>query len=174
MFFNYKSTVLFSVVVALSLPLVGCGEGKVSQCNKLTGSNNKFVDITKKSQAQLSELEKLNSEDFNTVKTAFGKVAVALNSLNGEVKTLVQEANGLKFSDDKLKDFHGRYVKVLTDAEKAFTDGNQLFDKASKLESQEGFPALLAEFEAFEKNDKNIVEQQGKLIQEVNTYCGAS
>jgi hypothetical protein len=169
-----KSTVLFPVILALSLPLVSCGESKVTQCNKLTGSNNKFVDITKKSQAQLSELEKLNSEDLNEIKTAFGKVSTGLTSLNGEVKTLVQEANGLKFGDDKLKDFHGRYVKVLTDAEKAFADGTQLFDKASKLESQESFSTLLPEFEAFEKNDKNIVEQQGKLIQEVNTYCGAS
>jgi regulator of replication initiation timing len=174
-FSKYKSTVLFSVFVALSLPLVGCGEGKVSQCNKLTGSNNKFVDITKKSQAETSELEKVfDSGDFAQIKTAFGKVSTTLNSLDGEVKTLIQEANGLKLSDDKLKNFHDRYVKILTDAEKIFADGNKLFDKASKLETQEEIGALLPEFEAFDRSDKAIVEQQGKLIQEVNTYCGAT
>ncbi|MBW4621814.1 MAG: hypothetical protein KME17_20915 [Cyanosarcina radialis HA8281-LM2] len=175
MFFIRKSTVLFAVGTALSLSLVGCGESKVSQCNKLTGSGNKLATTSKKYEDQTNALQKEGApKDLNAAKATFAKLAAILNSFGGEVKTIKQEASGFNFSDDKLKGFHGRYITILTEQEQLATNGSKLFDKASKLGNPEEFSQVLPEIANLSQKSEANEGEQKKLVSEVNTYCGAS
>jgi hypothetical protein len=175
MFLIRRSTALFAVGAAMSLSLVGCGENKVSQCNKLTGSNNKLASINKKYEDQTKALQQGGPpKDINGAKATFGKLAAILTSFGGELKTVKQEASGFNFGDDKLKDFHGRYLKILTEQEQVVADGSKIFDQASKVANPQEFSQILPEIANLSQKSQASEGEQKNLIQEVNTYCSAA
>jgi hypothetical protein len=169
-----RSTALFAIGVAASLSLVGCGESKVSQCNKLTTAVNKSQSINDKYQKQLNALQQSsNLNNFNEAKIAFGKAGAIFKSFSGELKTVNQEFTSLNFNDDKLKDFYDRYLKLIGAHEKTAIDASNLFNKASKLPNEAAFSQLVPEIGRITELGNTNSQTSKKLNDEITTYCGA-
>jgi hypothetical protein len=171
-----RSIALLVVGAALSLSLASCGgENKATQCNKLTAAADKSVSINKKYEEQLQKLQQGSSpKNFNEAKALFGKLAGIFTSFSGELKASNQEAAKLSFSDDKLKGFHTRYVKIAGEQEKLAVDGNKLFQKASKLQKQEDFQKLGPEFISVSQRSITNTQEGKKLVDELKAYCADS
>lgn len=175
MFLIRRPTALLAIGGVLSLFLVSCAEDKVSQCKKLTAATDKSIATNKKYEEQIQKLQKESApKNFNEAKAVFGKLAGIFTSFSGELKASNQEASGLKFGDDKLKDFHTRYVKVAGEQEKLAADGSKLFEKASKLQKETDFRQLGPEFASISQRSVSNTQEGKKLIDEIKAYCAGN
>ncbi|TAD79592.1 MAG: hypothetical protein EA001_03840 [Oscillatoriales cyanobacterium] len=141
----------------LAVLLVGCGEGKVAQCNKL-------ITVVNKGQ-QISESIK-------------GMDAPAMRKLSTDLGGLSKEISAVELADEKLKGFQGRFVKIYNDLSEASASvGTALTEieknKKPTPETPKKLKQLQADVAAASKTGESAANSEKKLVQEVNTYCSA-
>lgn len=145
-----------SAVVAFAL--VACGESKVAQCKKLINVVNKGDSIAKGMN---------DKPDAATMK----KLATDLNDLAKNIE-------GVQLVDEPLKGYQGRFVKIYTDLGQAAGKVGGAFEQLATLkkpnaETLKKSQALKADVESASKTGDKAAKEEGKLVAEVNKYCGA-
>lgn len=133
----------FSLIAAISVLAVACGESKVSQCNKLIEVANKAVgdvqDVTSSA----------NPEDVN----AMIKIADTADQAKSTMETL-------ELNDEKLKGFQQRFVTMYQETS---TATRSLVDAVGKQDNQAAETAY--------NNLQAATDQETPLVNEVNEYC---
>jgi hypothetical protein len=140
----YKSTATLSTVTAIALLLTGCGESKISQCNKVIKVAN-----------QAASLGQQYGKDSKTAKGSQG-----LTELATKIDQVGTEMKGLEIKDEKLQGFQGRFLKLYQDISKGLNDAATAINKKD-IKSANRFFANL---------QKSSVEE-GLIVKEINGYC---
>ncbi|BAT52394.1 hypothetical protein NOS3756_13340 [Nostoc sp. NIES-3756] len=140
----YKSTATLSTVAAIALLLTGCGESKISQCNKVIKVAN-----------QAASLGQQYGKDSKTAKGSQG-----LTELATKIDQVGTEMKGLEIKDEKLQGFQGRFLKLYQDISKGLNDAATAINKKDIKSANRFFVNL----------QKSSVEE-GLIVKEINGYC---
>jgi hypothetical protein len=140
-----RSAVFLAASVALVL--TSCAESKVAQCNKIIGIANQAAE-TSQEFGKNPQPEKGGK--------AFIEVADKLDALATSMAAL-------EISDEKLKGFQASYVEMYKVASKGLRGGAVALDKKDVAAMQKEMKVI-----------QDGTSQEGKLVNDTNTYCSAS
>ncbi|OLP19037.1 hypothetical protein BST81_07400 [Leptolyngbya sp. 'hensonii'] len=132
------------LAVALSLLATGCGESKLSQCEKLNRVTNRVANQVK-----------TFSQQNNT-----GKYRSSLAEIAAELETSASELRNLKLQDARLKDLQAQFSQMYADASRASRD---LIIAADRRDAKSGYTALQALNQA--------TNREPRLVTQANQYC---
>jgi type VI protein secretion system component VasK len=141
-----KRTVILSSLGAIALLFTGCGESKVSQCNKIIKIANEAATIS--SEANKSSSSK-NSKSLVDLATKLEKIA--------------NDIQATEIKDEKLLGFKDRFTKLYQDASKGLKDTAAAIDKKD-IKAANKAVATLQKSSSDEKT----------LVTDINTYCTGS
>lgn len=130
--------------LGMSTSLVGCGETKVAQCNKMTAVANRAVKVGQ----EFSQKAKSNPGS---------KVLLDMAS---RVDQLGNDMQAIKLGDEKLQDFQTRFVKLY----KVTNQG--LRDEAAAI-AKKDLPAMKQALNTIQAGKS----QETALVSEFNGYC---
>ncbi len=149
-----RTTIVVSLVCLL---LIGCGESKVVQCNKLIGVINKGQAIA--------------SAGIN------GNDPTAMNQLATNLEGLSQETKGVSIQDAQLKDFQTRFAQVyqtLAQASRSIANAMTTVKQtpttgpnAAKIKQAQ------ADAQSATQNALKAAQDENKLVTDLNSYCRA-
>lgn len=149
-----KWTLLVSLV---SLLLVGCGESKVVQCNKLIGVINKGQAIA--------------STGIN------GNDPTAMNQLATNLEGLSQETKGVSVEDTQLKDFQTRFAQVYQTLGQASRTIANAMTTVKQTPSAGANAAKLkqaqSDAQSATQTALKAAQDENKLVTDLNNYCKA-
>jgi hypothetical protein len=140
----YKSTVTLSTVAAIALLFTGCGESKISQCNKVIKVAN-----------QAASLGQQYGKDPKAAKGSQG-----LTELASKIDQVSTEMKGLEIKDEKLQGFQGRFLKLYQNISKGLNDAATAINKKDIKAANSFFTSL----------QKSSVEE-GLIVKDINGYC---
>lgn len=139
-----KRTVMLSATAAIAVIFTGCGESKVTQCNKIIKVANQAVTL---------------SQEFSkNPKSQQG--SKALTDVAGKIDTFANEMKGLEIKDEKLQGFQGRFVKLYQDTSKGLRDTAAAVDKKNLKAANASLATL-----------KKSGTDEGVIVNEINSYC---
>jgi hypothetical protein len=161
--------------------LASCSENKQVQCDKLIAQTDKvdslLEDIPKKLQEIVRSDPPKNPQDLGKIKAITAKVANLFQSTSADLGKVNQEIQGIKLSDEKLKEEEGKYTQNLKVLENGFKSTEEVTRKASEAKT-------IAEFQSIEKNvSPETLKTQQQIPVAINetktigtqikTYCNA-
>lgn len=138
-----KRAIAVSTLATLSLLAVSCTDNKVSQCNKLIKVANEAVSAV---QTVTQNASPDNVDAMNNIAEAADKAKA--------------DMAGLQLGDEKLKALQTRFVSMYTDTSQATRELVAAAGSKDAAAAQKAFDAL-----------KTATDQEGPLVNEVNTYC---
>ena len=155
MYFFCKSIALILVVICCCVLAVSCGESREVQCTKLTQFVTKGNDIIDSQR---------NSNDLATTK----KLAKYLNRT-------AKQLEGLRLTDNKLKEFQTQSVKsfremgqALGDIGKAIEAGNRA---STSIEGREQIQKAQANIVIAGKRANQAAQSQDAVTEQLVNYC---
>ncbi|NJL90683.1 MAG: hypothetical protein HC916_13510 [Coleofasciculaceae cyanobacterium SM2_1_6] len=160
------------------LTLVGCGESKISQCNKLITEINRGQEAYEKSTSEMQNLGKFNPTNPEELKAQITKIKDSLAIFVQNVRTVSQDIKALTLADTQLQELRTSYATQL----EAMATGLDDSGKAMSSLGEINFTATDA-FKKVEASTKQIGEsiqtvskaglESNRIVGEINTYCGA-
>ncbi|WP_088894064.1 hypothetical protein [Leptolyngbya ohadii] len=145
-----------STIAALAFLVVGCSEGKVSQCNQLIGVANQAVtqvqSVTQSANPAPGAPGTSNANNANNIE-AMTRIATAADQARTEME-------GLQFSDERLTQFQSRFVAMYTEIGNATRALVSSAQASNSQGAQQAFDQL-----------KTATEKEAPLVTEVNQYC---
>jgi hypothetical protein len=123
--------------------LVGCGESKVAQCNKLIAVANKAATESKQ-MSQSSNPDKIGQ----------------LSQMADKLDQYAKEIQAVEIKDDQLKGFQGRFAKMYQETGAA----SRALIAAVNKKDPKGIGTS-------SKALQTASGQEGPLVSEVNSYC---
>jgi hypothetical protein len=141
--FPRRYFVLLPLAATLSVLMVSCSESKVSQCNKIIKVANKAAD----------EAKAITNGGKETDPKAMLKAADALEKAS-------QDMESIKVSDEKLKDYQGRFFIMYRDTSKSTRDFITAFQKKDRSAAEAAVVKL-----------QKATALETPLVQEINKYC---
>jgi uncharacterized membrane protein len=142
----HRSIALLGAFAVVSTLLASCGEGKVTQCNKLIGLANQATD-------EIKGLQQGGGDSADEKKKQLEKIA---NSLDSYTK----KAEGLSIQDEQLKAFQKQLITLY----------QQTRDNSRDLLTAVNTKDAKATNAALSKLIQGGGTEQS-LIRSVNTYC---
>lgn len=139
-----KRTVTLSLVSAIALLFAGCGESKVTQCNKVIGVANKAATLGQQF-----------GKDPKSSKGAKG-----LTELAGKIDEINNEMKALTVKDEKIQGFQQRFLTLYQDISKGLNDAASAIDKKNIRDANRFLVGL----------QKSSVDESN-IVKEINTYC---
>ncbi|MGQ4648248.1 hypothetical protein [Lyngbya aestuarii] len=146
MHFPTRYFFLLKVTVALSLLSAGCGESKISQCNKIIQVANKAV----------SEAKSVTKGGQTSDPQAMLQAAEAMDKASQQMTTI-------EVRDEKLQDYQTGFTNMYRDTSKATRD----FVEAFRREDRPAAEAALS-------NLQQATNPERQLVEEINTYCSGA
>lgn len=160
------------------LTLVGCGESKISQCNKLITEINRGQGAYEKSTSEMQNLGNFNPSSPEELKAQITKIKDSLAVFVQEVRTVSQDVKTLNLADTQLQELKTGYATQLD----AMVTGLDASGKAMSSLGEINFKATNA-FQQVEIATKQIGtsiqtvskagQESNRVVGEINTYCGA-
>lgn len=141
----------------LTVFLVGCGESKVAQCNKLIAVVNKGQQISQGIK---------------------GMDAPAMKKLSSDLSGLSKEIGAVEVADESLKGFQGRFAKIYGDLSTASSKVGAALEEMEKTkkptaDSLKRLKQLQEDVTSASKMGEAAAKDESGLVKEVNTYCSA-
>ncbi|MBH8575620.1 hypothetical protein I8752_21940 [Nostocaceae cyanobacterium CENA369] len=140
----FQPTMMLSTTAAIALLVTGCGESKVSQCNKIVKVANKAATI--------------GQEFGKNPKPQQG--SKSLTEVAGKIDGVANEMKAVEVKDEKLQGYQGRFLTLYQDTSKGLRDAASALDKKN-------FPAA----NNFLASLKKTTSQESAIVQEINSYC---
>jgi TolA-binding protein len=160
------------------LTLIGCGESKISQCNKLITEINRGQGAYEKSTSEMRNLGNFNPSNPEELKAQITKIKDSLATFVQEVRTVSQDVKALTLADSQLQELRTGYTTQL----EAIATGLDDSGKAMSSLGDINFTATDA-FQKVEASTKQIGEsiqavskageESNRIVGEINTYCEA-
>jgi len=139
----HRRAALLSTFTAIGFLVVGCGESKVTQCNKISAVVNRAANETQ-------SIGKSNNPD---------KIA-ELSKAADTVDQYAKELEGVQVKDDNLRGLKTRFVKMYKDTSKSSRD----LVAAAKVKN---VPAVKTSLQSLQ----TATGQETTLVSEFNQYC---
>ncbi len=173
-------TWMASATAAIALLIAGCGESKVSQCNRLADVVNQTQTFMQEFEAEINEFTEnaSNVESLDDIRSAASQYIAAVDKVVENLDGLATELEGTELADESLLGFRDRYIEVVQGFSTALQQASSAMALVQGVSSEEELPAKIEEsqqqtVEAVDSIQTLSVDESA-IISEVNTYCGAS
>jgi hypothetical protein len=154
---NITQFSLISTISALAIALSSCGAGKVTECKNMLAVASKAATANKSFTTKGEALSKAGQFKDPT------KSAPLFTTLGTDMGTVGKEMKALEIKDEQLKGLQARFVELYEGMSKG--SENAATDLTKK--DQAAFVKHWTEF-------GNVVAKEEPLVNEINTYCGAT
>ena len=170
---------VISASAAIALLAVGCGESKVSQCNRLAEIVNKAQGFMPAFESNIQQFSANAAQvkSLDDIKSAADQYVVAVNGVVTDLDTLAVELENTQLSDEQLISYRDRYIEMVQGFSTALTEASGAMEIVQEVETEADLPAKIEEsqqqtVQAVQQIQELSVEES-TIINEVNTYCGA-
>ena len=134
------------IIMFAGVLLVSCSEGKVAQCNKLIEIANQAA----------SDVESVTQSSTPEDPTAFLQIAATADNASSELEAI-------EIEDETLQGFRQRFITLYVETSAATQDLVAAVEEQNAPGAEEAYNRLEA-----------ATEQEGPLVDEVNSYCGGT
>lgn len=134
------------IIMFTGVLLVGCSEGKVAQCNKL-------IEIANQAASNVESVTQSSTPDDPA---AFLQIADTAD-------TAFAELEEIEIDDETLEGFRQRFITLYVETSAATRDLVAAVEEQNAPGAEEAYNRL-----------EIATEQEGPLVDEVNTYCGGT
>lgn len=176
---NYERPLtLAAMSMAIAVLMTGCGESKITQCNKLTGGINKLAPLAVEFDQKGQEIGKgfEQAKNLDQIKKQAGESAKTFNDFATRWDSSTQEIKTIELADEKLKGFQGRYNQAASTLGKGIRDMTKVLTDISKIEGTsktlEKLKQIQPEINTISKNSQQAGTDMDKVAGEINSYCG--
>lgn len=167
-------------MIATLLLVGGCGSRTVLQCNQLADVVNQtdpalaeFETTLAASQSQSSQVDDL--ADIQAIATDYTQL---VNQVVGYIDTLTADLAAVPLKDEQLSQLRDRYATVMTAYGSALNDASSAMAAVAAVESEQGLARQIRDSQdqlmTAVTELRSLTEQQNALVQDFNTYCGAT
>lgn len=169
-----------SASAAIALLAAGCGESKVSQCNRLAEIVNKAQGFMPafESNIQAFSANAAQVQSLDDIKSAADQYVVAVNEVVGDLDALAVELEGTQLSDEQLVGYRDRYIEMVQGFSGALNQASAAMGIVQDVETEADLPAKIEESQQQTVQAVQLIQElsveESTIINEVNTYCGAT
>ena len=168
-----------SASAAIALLAVGCGESKVSQCNRLAEIVNKAQGFMPAFESNIQEFSAnaAQVQSLDDIKAAAEQYVEAVDGVISDLDALSVELNDTQLEDEQLISYRDRYIQMVEGFSEALTQASSAMGIVQDVATEADLPAKIEEsqqqtVQAVQQIQELSVEES-TIINEVNTYCGA-
>jgi uncharacterized phage infection (PIP) family protein YhgE len=169
-----------SVAAAIALFVASCGESTVSQCNRLAEVVNKAQGFMPafESDIQTFSTNADQVKSLDDIKDAADQYVQAVNKVIDNLDGLAVELQGTELSDEQLITYRDRYTEMVEGFSEALNRASDAMSLVQDVEAEADLPAKIEESQQQTVQAVQLIQdlsvQESSIINEVNTYCGAS
>jgi hypothetical protein len=164
---------------AIALMVAGCGESKVSQCNRLAEVVNQTQGFMQEFETEISSFSANAAQvkSLDDIRAAAGQYVAAVDKVVVNLDGLATSLEGTELKDEQLVTFRDRYAEVVKGFSAALKDASSAMGIVQEVGSEADLPAKIEESQSQTMTAVNSIQelsvQETSIISEVNTYCGA-
>lgn len=168
-----------SAITAIALLVVGCGESKVSQCNRLAEVVNQAQDFMPafENNIQTFSTNAAQVESLIDIKAAANQYVMAVNEVVSDLDTLAVELEGIQLVDEQLLSYRDRYIEMVQGFSSALGQASNAMGLVQEVQAEADLPGKIEESQQQTVQAVQLIQdlsvQESTIINEVNTYCGA-
>lgn len=168
-----------SATAAIALMVAGCGESKVSQCNRLAEVVNQTQTFMQEFESEIADFSSNASqvESLDDIKNAANQYITAVDNVVGNLDSLVGDLEGTELSDEELVAYRDRYIAVVQGFSGALQQASDAMGIVAAVEAEGDLPAKIEESQQQTMNAVGSIQElsveESSIISEVNAYCGA-
>ena len=168
-----------STSAAIVLLVAGCGESKVSQCNRLAEVVNQTQGFMQEFEAEIASFSSnaAQVESLDDIKGAADQYITAVDKVVVNLDTLVTDLEGTELADEELITYRDNYIQVVQGFSTALQGASSAMAIVGEVESEADLPAKIEESQQETMNAVSSIQelsvQESTIIGEVNAYCGA-
>ena len=165
---------------AIALILSGCGESKVSQCNRLAEVVNRTQGFMQEFETEIQSFSNNAAavQNISDIKDAATQYTEAVNKVVESLDGLASDLKTTELSDDSLVVFRDNYVGVVQGFSEALTQASKAMELVKTVDSEAALPARIEESQEKTMEAVNSIEElsvtESDIINNVNAYCGVS
>ncbi|MEO0490749.1 MAG: hypothetical protein AAFW84_15890 [Cyanobacteria bacterium J06635_15] len=170
----------FVAGTAIALTLAGCGESKVSQCNRLAEVVNQTQGFMQEFETEIQSFSNNAAavETLDDIKAAATQYTEAVDKVVGNLEGLSTTLSGTDLSDETLIQFRDQYAEVVNGFSGALQEASSAMDLVVNVESEAELPTRIEESQQKTVAAVSQIEElsvtESTVIAEVNSYCGAT
>ena len=170
---------LVSANIVIALLAAGCGESKVSQCNRLAEVVNKAQGFMPafESNIQAFSTNAAQVKSLDDIKVAADQYVTAVNEVVADLDTLAVELEGTQLNDEQLVSYRDRYIEMVEGFSSALTQASDAMGIVQEVQAEADLPAKIEESQQQTVEAVQLIQElsveESTIINEVNTYCGA-
>ncbi|MEB3267808.1 MAG: hypothetical protein VKJ09_04640, partial [Leptolyngbya sp.] len=168
-----------SATAAIALMVAGCGESKVSQCNRLAEVVNQTQTFMQEFESEIADFSSNASqvESLDDIKNAANQYITAVDNVVGNLDSLVGDLEGTELSDEELVAYRDRYIAVVQGFSGALQQASDAMGIVAAVEAEGDLPAKIEESQQQTMDAVGSIQElsveESSIISEVNAYCGA-
>lgn len=169
-----------SLAVILSMGLFGCGESKVSQCNRLAEMVNQTETFMQQFETEMQtfSVNAANVKSLEDIKTAATQYTEAVDKVVDNLDGLAGELEATELSDETLTRFRNEYIGVMRGFSTALQQASSAMGAVQTVETEADLPDQIEqsqeEMMAAVQSIQDLSQQETQIIENVNEYCGAT
>ncbi|MEL6397576.1 MAG: hypothetical protein AAFR26_00655 [Cyanobacteria bacterium J06626_4] len=177
---TFRRRGVVSASVAIALLAAGCGESKVSQCNRLAEIVNKAQGFMPafESNIQTFSSNAAQVESLDDIKAAADQYVTAVNEVVSDLDALAVELDSTELEDEELIGYRDRYIEMVAGFSGALNQASDAMGIVQEVEAEADLPAKIEESQQETVQAVQLIQElsveESTIINEVNTYCGAA
>ena len=177
---TFRRRGVVSASVAIALLAAGCGESKVSQCNRLAEIVNKAQGFMPafESNIQTFSTNAAQVQSLDDIKAAADQYVTAVNEVVSDLDALAVELDGTELDDEQLIVYRDRYIEMVAGFSGALNQASDAMGIVQEVEAEADLPAKIEESQQETVQAVQLIQElsveESTIINEVNTYCGAA
>ncbi|MDJ0702132.1 MAG: hypothetical protein QNJ46_02530 [Leptolyngbyaceae cyanobacterium MO_188.B28] len=171
---------LVPVGAAIALILSGCGESKVTQCNRLAEVVNQTQGFMQEFETEIQSFSNSAAavQNISDIKNAATQYTEAVNKVVTSLDGLASDLKTTELSDDSLLGFRDSYIGVVQGFSKALTQASKAMELVKTVDSEAALPARIEESQEKTMEAVSSIEElsitESNIIDNVNQYCGVN
>lgn len=168
-----------SAGAAIAMMLAGCGESKVSQCNRLAEVVNQTQGFMQEFESEIASFSSnaAQVESLDDIKSAANQYTTAVDNVVTNLDQLVTDLEGTELSDEQLVAYRDRYIQVVEGFSESLQQASSAMAIVEDVQSEADLPAKIEESQQETMAAVNAIQElsveESTIISEVNSYCGA-
>ncbi len=168
-----------SATAAIALMVAGCGESKVSQCNRLAEVVNQTQTFMQEFESEIAEFSSNASqvESLDDIKTAATQYITAVDKVVVNLDGLITDLETTELNDEQLVTYRDGYIEVVRGFSAALGQASEAMGIVEGVGTEAELPAKIEESQQQTMNAVGSIQElsveESSIISEVNAYCGA-
>ena len=177
---TFRRRGVVSASVAIALLAAGCGESKVSQCNRLAEIVNKAQGFMPafESNIQTFSTNAAQVQSLDDIKAAADQYVTAVNEVVSDLDALAVELDSTELEDEELIGYRDRYIEMVAGFSGALNQASDAMGIVQEVQAEADLPAKIEESQQETVQAVQLIQElsveESTIINEVNTYCGAA